>query len=135
MVTPKRILLLGAETDLGSETASALADSGHTLALIASSPDAESAFAVQRLARKLNAAASQAIDARNDTAVRVMVRQVSKQLGGLDAAVLCVENEPARTSLAAYAGKEKGRGGPPSVIDAARGDDVHSALAAPSDTA
>jgi NAD(P)-dependent dehydrogenase (short-subunit alcohol dehydrogenase family) len=97
-MTPKRVLLLGAETDLGAETARALAAAGHTVALIASTPDAEAAFAVQRLARKLNAATSQAIDATNEAAVRVMVRQVSKQLGGLDAALDCTGN-PAATAL------------------------------------
>jgi len=88
-VTSKRVLLLGAETEIGAETARALAEAGHTLALIASTADAEAAFAVQRLARKLNATTSQAIDAGNEAAVRVMVRQVAKALGGLDAVGLC----------------------------------------------
>lgn len=88
MTTSKRVLLLGAETELGAETALALAEAGHILALIASTPDADAAFAVQRLARKLGAS-SQAIDATNEAAVRVMVRQVAKDLGRLDATVVC----------------------------------------------
>jgi NAD(P)-dependent dehydrogenase (short-subunit alcohol dehydrogenase family) len=88
-LTGKRVLLLGAETDLGREIASALTEAGVRLALVGASNDAGDAFAVQRLARKLNAEVSQAIDATNDMAVRVMVRQVSKALGGLDGAV-CV---------------------------------------------
>lgn len=49
--------------------------------------DADAAFGVQRLARRLGAAMSQAIDASNQAALRVMVRQVGKALGGLDAVV------------------------------------------------
>lgn len=86
----KRVLLLGAETDLGAEIARALAEAGASLALIAAANDPQTAFAVQRLARKLGASVSQAIDATKEMAVRVMVRQVSKELGGLDAIVGCV---------------------------------------------
>jgi NAD(P)-dependent dehydrogenase (short-subunit alcohol dehydrogenase family) len=86
----KRVLLLGAETEAGGAVAQALAAEGAALAIVASSPGAETAFAVQRLARRLNAVA-QAIDAGNEAAVRVMVRQVSKQLGGLDAIVFCAD--------------------------------------------
>ena len=49
--------------------------------------DADAAFGAQRLARRLGAAMSQAIDASNKAALRVMVRQVGKALGGLDAVV------------------------------------------------
>jgi len=89
-LTGKRVLVLGAETPDGRSLAPVLAVAGAQLALVAANPDAESAFAVQRLARRLNAV-SQAIDAANETAVRVMLRQVSKQLGGLDAIVFCAE--------------------------------------------
>ena len=88
---PKRVLLLGAETTLGRACAQALAEAGARLTLVSSKPDAEAAFAVQRLARKLSAS-SQAIDATNETAVRVMVRQVAKEMGGLDATVICVDS-------------------------------------------
>lgn len=127
MTTPKRVLLLGAETELGAETARALADAGHILALIASTPDPEDAFAVQRLARKF-VAISQAIDAENEMAVRVMIRQVAKQLGGLDAAILCVDNVPARELLQKYASREMRRHGSVSLIDATAGENVLSAL-------
>jgi len=46
---------------------------------------------VQRLARRLGAAASQAIDATNEMAVRVMTRQISKALGGLDLLIFCAD--------------------------------------------
>jgi NAD(P)-dependent dehydrogenase (short-subunit alcohol dehydrogenase family) len=85
----KRVLLLGAETDLGRAIAAALVEAGVRLALVGATNDADTAFAVQRLARKLNAEVSQAIDATNEMGVRVMVRQVSKALGGLDG-VVCI---------------------------------------------
>jgi len=85
-----RALVLGAETPAGRALAVALAESGAQLALVASTGDAETAFAVQRLARRLGAL-SQAIDATNEMAVRVMVRQVSKALGGLDAVIFCAD--------------------------------------------
>jgi NAD(P)-dependent dehydrogenase (short-subunit alcohol dehydrogenase family) len=81
------VIVLGAETALGRECAAALAEAGVTLALIGSAVDADAAFAVQRLARRLGAAMSQAIDGSNLAALRIMVRQVGKTLGGLDAVV------------------------------------------------
>jgi NAD(P)-dependent dehydrogenase (short-subunit alcohol dehydrogenase family) len=91
----KRVLILGAETDLGRAIATALTDAGATVALVAAAPDAEAAFAVQRLARRLAAPehkiVSQAIDATNRTAVRVMMRQIAKATGGLHAAVLAAD--------------------------------------------
>lgn len=129
-MTPKRVLLLGAETELGAETARALAAAGHTIALISASTDAEAAFPVQRLARKLNAAASQAIDATNEAAVRVMVRQVAKQLGGFDAAVNCAPDPATRDLLLHHSTKEMHRYGNPVFIDAETVADIVSALAA-----
>ena len=85
-----RALVLGAETPAGRALAAALAAAGARIALIASTGDAETAFAVQRLARRLGAL-SQAIDATNEMAVRVMTRQVSKALGGLDALFFCAD--------------------------------------------
>ena len=54
---------------------------------MASTVEADAAFGAQRLARRLGAAMSQAIDGSNLAALRVMVRQVGKSLGGLDAFV------------------------------------------------
>ena len=45
---------------------------------------------MQRLSRRIGAA-SQAIDATNEMAVRVMTRQVSKALGGLDLMLFCAD--------------------------------------------
>src|SRR3990170_1891506 len=86
-----RALVLGAETPVGRAIAAALAEAGARLALVASTTDAETAFAVQRLARRLGAALSQAIDATNEMALRVMTRQVAKALGGLDALFFCAD--------------------------------------------
>jgi len=87
----KRVLVLGAETEIGRSVTSAVAEAGASVAAVAATGDAEAAFAVQRLARRLASGErkviAQAIDATNEAAVRVMVRQVSKELGGLDAVV------------------------------------------------
>jgi len=81
------VIVLGAETALGRECAQAFADAGATLALVSSTVDADAAFGAQRLARRLGAAMNQAIDGSNLAALRIMVRQVGKTLGGLDAVV------------------------------------------------
>jgi hypothetical protein len=89
----KRVLLLGAETELGRAIVVALADAGARVALVGSTNDSETAFEVKRRARKVGAEVSQAIDATNEMAVRVMVRQVSKALGGLDGVVDCTRTD------------------------------------------
>ncbi len=137
-LTGKRVLLLGAETELGAEIARALAEASASLALIAASNDPQTAFAVQRLARKLGAPVSQAIDATNEMAVRVMVRQVSKELGGLDAVVFCGPDDTRIRTLALQFGrKELSRFGGGLLVDAAGRtpqeafDELARALAAP----
>jgi NAD(P)-dependent dehydrogenase (short-subunit alcohol dehydrogenase family) len=104
-LTGKRVLLLGAETGAGKAVASVLAGAGARLAVVAARNDAETAFAVQRLARRLASedrpVTAQAIDAANEMAVRVMVRRVSKELGGLDAVVSCLEMDSADEQAAA----------------------------------
>ena len=127
----KRILLLGAETGVGRDTADALHLAGATLALVASAAGAESAFAVQRLGRRLGAL-SQAIDATNEAAVRVMVRQLSKELGGIDAAVSCVTDERARELFERHARREMKRTGGGVFVDTAGTADVVAAVAGPS---
>jgi hypothetical protein len=114
----KRVLILGAETEIGRTVTTAVAEAGASVAAVAATSDAEAAFAVQRLARRLSTGErkviAQAIDATNEAAVRVMVRQVSKELGGLDAAVSTAyaeESEQTARSLVFLeqrAGKEMG---------------------------
>lgn len=87
----KRVLILGAETEIGRAVTTAVAEAGASVGAVAATSDAEAAFTVQRLARRLSAGdrkvIAQAIDATNEAAVRVMVRQVSKELAGLDVVV------------------------------------------------
>jgi hypothetical protein len=109
-----RVLLLGAETAAGRALAVALAVAGARTALVATSPDPQAAFAVQRLARGTGAA-SQAIDAANEMAVRVMTRQVAKALGGLDALLFCADLGERTTDALAlacrFAAREMARAG------------------------
>jgi NAD(P)-dependent dehydrogenase (short-subunit alcohol dehydrogenase family) len=128
----KRVLLLGAETDLGRVIADALHLAGASQALVSSVPDAESAFTVQRLGRRLGAIA-QAIDASNEAAVRVMVRQLGKELGGIDAAISCVSNARAREFFERHARKELKRTGVGAYVDATVTADVVPAVAASGD--
>ncbi len=97
----------------------ALAGPGVRLALVASTADAGAALTVQRLARSLAAAGTethaQAINAANEMAVRVMVRQVAKEMGGLDAAVFCAEAPGALQLALRFAGRELARTGGPFV--------------------
>jgi hypothetical protein len=109
-----RALVLGAETPAGRALASALADAGARIALVASTGGADTSFDVQRLARRLGAL-SQAIDATNEMAVRVMTRQVSKALGGLDTLFFCAglgAGTAGSLALACrFAAREMARGG------------------------
>ena len=113
-----RALVLGAETPAGRAIATALAEAGAQLALVAAGADAGAAFEVQRLSRRLGAL-SQAIDATNEMAVRVMVRQVTKALGGLDALFFCADLGAATAEALALACRfaaremapDRGRGG------------------------
>ena len=83
---------------------------------------------MQRLARRLNAT-SQAIDATNEAAVRVMVRQVSKEMGGVYAAVSCVDDALARELFERHARREMKRIGDGLYIDAMVTLDVVAAIA------
>jgi len=131
-MTAKRVLLLGAETDLGRAVSEALAESGVRLALVAATSDAEAAFNVQRLARRIGAPVSQAIDATNEAAVRVMVRQVSKALGGLDATVVSLDDRFVREIIESYARREMKRSGGGIFLDATQTPDIVAAVAGPS---
>ncbi|MDO8613408.1 MAG: hypothetical protein Q7R32_11405, partial [Dehalococcoidia bacterium] len=114
-----RALVLGAETPAGRALAAALATAGARIALIAASAGADTAFDVQRLARRLGAL-SQAIDATNEMAVRVMTRQVSKALGGLDALFFCADLGAATAEALAlacrFAAREMARAGGGAIV-------------------
>jgi NAD(P)-dependent dehydrogenase (short-subunit alcohol dehydrogenase family) len=129
-LTGKRVLILGAETEIGRAVTTAVAEAGASVAAIAATSDAEAAFAVRRLARRLSSderkVIAQAIDATNEAAVRVMVRQVSKELGGLDVVVHSpapTEDVPglhraleAHNFLTRFGGRELDRFGVGSII-------------------
>ena len=99
-----RALVLGAETAAGRHLAAALTAAGARTAIVAAGAEAEVAFAVQRLARRIGAA-SQAIDAGNEMAVRVMTRQISKAMGGLDLLVFCADLGERTTDALALAAR------------------------------
>jgi NAD(P)-dependent dehydrogenase (short-subunit alcohol dehydrogenase family) len=124
----RRVLLLGAETDLAASVVTALSKAGARLALVSSTNDSATAFEVQRLARRIGAL-SQAIDATNEAAVRVMVRQLSKDMGGLDAAVSCVADATARELFERHARREMKRSGEGIFVDAIETPGVVAALA------
>lgn len=122
----RRVLLAGAESNLAPGIAAALTQSGARVALVAMRSDADSAFTAQRLARKVGAGLSQAIDGSNDAAIRVMVRQVAKALGGIDAVVASEDN----ARLRAHAARELERTGGAFLVAAPSADETLSALAA-----
>jgi NAD(P)-dependent dehydrogenase (short-subunit alcohol dehydrogenase family) len=124
----RRVLVLGAETERGRDVVTALTKAGARLALVSSKSDAESAFEVQRLARRVGAL-SQAIDGTNEAAVRVMVRQLSKEMGGIEAAVSCVEDATARELFERHARKDMKRMGEGVFVDATVTVDVMAAVA------
>ena len=120
----KRALVLGAETPVGRALAMALAEAGAAVAVVAATTDAEAAFAVQRLARRIGGlgrrSLAQAIEARNEMAVRVMTRQVGKELGGLDALLFCAElgegTAGAATLACRFAAREMARSGGGTIV-------------------
>ncbi len=114
-----RALVLGAETAAGRLLAAVLAAAGARTAIITASGDPEVAFAVQRLSRRIGAY-SQSIDATTEMAVRVMTRQVSTVLGGLDLLVFCADlGEGTADSLALavrFAAREMARSGDGTIV-------------------
>jgi NAD(P)-dependent dehydrogenase (short-subunit alcohol dehydrogenase family) len=124
------LLLVGAESELGGRLSTALAEAGGSLALVSARSDAEAAYAVHRLARKLGAAMSQAIDATNGAAFKVMLRQVGKALGGLDAVVVCSPDEGVRSLARTLGEREMARSGGGCVVNANADTDILAVLAA-----
>ena len=115
-----RAVVLGAETAAGRALAAVLASA--RLAIVAATNDAGAAFEVQRLGRRLQAPA-QAIDATNEMATRVMMRQIAKELGGLDLIAFCADlgpaTGPALALAARFAAREMLRSGGGTIVVAA----------------
>ena len=94
----KRALVLGAESGTGQAISIALAEGGADVAVVASKDDALSALAAKRLGQRISALGRHsqaiAIDASLITAFQVTTRQIVKHFGGLDVAVINVEEAP-----------------------------------------
>ncbi len=79
---------MGAASEIGKAIALAFADAGADVALTSATPDAEEAFAVQRLARSIGGkgrrSMAEAVDMSLGANVQVAVRQIAKELGGID---------------------------------------------------
>jgi 3-oxoacyl-[acyl-carrier protein] reductase len=84
----KRALVVGAASSVGHAIALALSEAGADVTVTSATPKASEALAVKRLAERIAITGPrrepQALDASVGTAVQVMVRQVVKDLGGLD---------------------------------------------------
>jgi NAD(P)-dependent dehydrogenase (short-subunit alcohol dehydrogenase family) len=84
----KRALVMGAASSVGHAIALAFSEVGADVTVTTATPDASEALAIKRLAREIATMGPrrepQALDASLGTAVQVMVRQVVKDVGGLD---------------------------------------------------
>jgi NAD(P)-dependent dehydrogenase (short-subunit alcohol dehydrogenase family) len=84
----KRALVVGAGSSVGRAIALALSEAGADVTVTSTTPAAGEVLAVKRLAQQIAAAGPrrepQALGASLGTAVQVMVRQVVKDMGGLD---------------------------------------------------
>ena len=84
----KRALVMGAASSVGRAIALALSEAGADVTVASATADADEALAIKRLAGQIAATGPrrepQALDASLGTAVQVMVRQVVKDVGGLD---------------------------------------------------
>ena len=87
----KRALVVGADSAGGRAIGLALAEAGADVALVAATADPAAAFALRRLGGQVEAlgrrAVTQAADVASSQGAQVMVRQVAKELGGLDVLV------------------------------------------------
>lgn len=90
-LTGKHALVVGGENPTGRAIALALAEAGADVTVAAASPGGDEMFAVKKLARDIEAmgrrAASVAADVSLGTGAQVMVRQVAKEAGRIDALV------------------------------------------------
>lgn len=87
----KRALVVGAAAGTGRAIALALAEAGADVALCTSTPAAEEALALRKVAREVRDLGRNAIEQSTDVSsgqgAQVMVHQVAKDLGGVDVVV------------------------------------------------
>jgi NAD(P)-dependent dehydrogenase (short-subunit alcohol dehydrogenase family) len=90
-LTGKRALVVGAAAGAGRAMALALAEAGADLALASATMDGDEVMALRKVAREVRelrrTAIEQAVDSSSGQGVQVMVRQVAKELGGIDVLV------------------------------------------------
>ena len=87
-LTGKRALVVGAEGSIGGAIAVALASAGADVAVSSATASAEAALAVKKVAKEIGSlgrrSMAESADVSLGTGAQVMVRQVTKELGGLD---------------------------------------------------
>jgi NAD(P)-dependent dehydrogenase (short-subunit alcohol dehydrogenase family) len=84
----KRALVVGAASTVGRAIALALSEAGADVTVTSAAPSADEARGVKRLAKTIAVTGPRrephSLDASLGTAVQVMVRQVVKEMGGID---------------------------------------------------
>jgi NAD(P)-dependent dehydrogenase (short-subunit alcohol dehydrogenase family) len=87
----KRALVVGAASGTGRAITLALAEAGADLALASVTTESDEVLALRKTVRQVRemgrTAIEQAIDASSGQGTQVMVRQVAKELGGIDVLV------------------------------------------------
>ena len=90
-LTGKRALVVGAAKGAGRSIALGLAEVGCDLALTTTTSAADEALALRRTAREARdtgrTVIEQSVDASSGQGAQVMVRQIAKQMGGIDIVV------------------------------------------------
>ncbi len=98
----QKALIMGASGAIAETIAVALAEAGADLGLTTATADAEAAFDLRRVTRKVEAlgrkAVAESVDMAIGTAVQVAVRQMTKQLGGLDLLIVAPDLRLVRAS-------------------------------------
>ncbi len=92
LLTGARAVVMGADKPVAAAIALALAENGADVACTSTTGDAEEAFALRPLRRKIEALGRQAIadiaDLGNGASVQIAVRQIAKQFGDIHLLVL-----------------------------------------------
>lgn len=112
----RRVIVYGAETDLGRAVGEALRDAGAAVGVTSARTDGAALFALKRAAA---GGPAQAVDLGNATNVRVATRKLAKELGGLDLAVVISGPEmpeTARQDVLAIAARELRRTGAGRIV-------------------
>jgi NAD(P)-dependent dehydrogenase (short-subunit alcohol dehydrogenase family) len=88
----KHALLMGIAADVAEPIALALAEAGADVAITTATNDAEEAFSLRRISRGVRALGRQSMNESVDmsigTGVQIAMRQVAKEMGGIDILVV-----------------------------------------------